>query len=360
MGRARPAVAVPGLALVVLLGIVLVLVAMGPSAVVRSKARPARALKALKAVAPLPPPPPAADVGAPAQIVTPGADIPDPDVLVEGDRYYYLYSGQTSLDSPHVTVRVSTGLGNLGPASEAMPTLPAWGEPSGFVWAPDVRHVRGRYVMWFSAWLDGSPMTHCIGFALASNPYGPFAAAAEPSICQLDRHGSIDPRTFQAPDGSLWIYWKSDDNSVKHPAQQPSLFVQQLAADGTTLVGDGAEILQLTQPWEEPLIEAPDMVYAGGSYWLFYSGSSPYTPTYALGVAKCSGPTGPCVKPLAGPWLSSNGQGQGPGEESIFTDSRGTWLAYSPWADLPEKGNERPLAVAKLAFGASGPYLAAF
>jgi hypothetical protein len=77
-------------------------------------------------------------------------------------------------------------------------------------------------------------------------------------------------------------------------------------------------------------------------------------------VARCAGPAGPCIDTTPVPLLASNAQGQGPGEESVFTDASGAWLLYTPFrSTLPLPGPPRPVAMARLGFGPGGPYLAA-
>src|SRR5690606_1692460 len=156
---------------------------------------------------------------------------------------------------------------------EAMPNLPAWAM-LGYTWAPDVRKVDGGYVLWFTARLGGGrpdfeDRSQCIGVAVAPNPEGPFVPTAdEPAICQLDRWGSIDPRTFLDDDGSLWRHWKSDDNAELEGTNKASIFAQRLADDGVTLVGEPTEILTADQEWEGRIVEAPQMVEMEGRHWL--------------------------------------------------------------------------------------------
>ncbi len=69
-------------------------------------------------------------------------------------------------------------------------------------------------------------------------------------------------------------------------------------------------------------------------YWVFYSGNWFNQPAYAIGAARCMGPPGPCVDISPLPLLGSNDQGQGPGEASVFADSSGVWMLYSPWRSL--------------------------
>ncbi len=310
---------------------------------------------------PVPPtaPPPPADPAAPAKIVGPDPDQANPFVLVDRGRRY-LYSSGCCWDTFQIPVREMTDReGAWGPMIDALPVVPPWAI-SGKTWGPDARRIAGRYVLYFTAGLKDQPrFRQCIGAATADVPTGPFTPMPEPIVCQLERKGSIDPRTFVDADGTLWMHWKSDDNA-EEDGTHASLFAQQLSEDGLTLVGERYEILTADQPWEGRIVEAPHMILVGGRYWLFYSGNWFNQPYYGIGVAECVGPAGPCTKPYSGPFLSTNAQGAGPGESSHFIDRDGIWMVYGPWAVEYEKVTPRPVALARLAFNGDGPYLAAF
>lgn len=303
-----------------------------------------------------------ADPAAPGRIVTPGDDLPNPFVLHEGDTYY-LYASQRGIYGANIQLRSGPDLEHLGPVIEAMPQIPAWATP-GFMWAPDVRRIGDRYVMWFTAGAKRSrpgvmePMK-CIGVAMSASPAGPFVSAdPEPAICQRDRWGSIDPRTFRDADGRLWLHWKSDDNAEAKGDGHASIYAQPLAPDGRTLEGEAVRIVEADQEWEGRIVEAPQLVLAEGRYWLFYSANWFNQPMYGIGVAECDGPAGPCRKPWTTAWLGSNDQGAGPGESSLFQDERGWWIVYAPLAIRFEADTRRPVALAHVAFGPAGPYLA--
>jgi GH43 family beta-xylosidase len=305
---------------------------------------------------------PPADPAAPARIVTPGEDAPNPFVVVDGDRYL-LYSTQESFFEPNVPLRTGPSLDRLGPPVDVLPTLPAWAM-QGFTWAPDVRRVEDGWVLWFTAAVaEGRPdaprYTQCIGVAVAEEAEGPFEPVGDsPAICQLDRWGSIDPRTFLDDDGQLWLHWKSDDNAEVDGTTHASIYAQRLADDGVTLLGSPTRILEADQLWEGRIVEAPHLVLVGGRYWLFYSANWFNQPVYGIGIAECEGPAGPCRKPLDHAWLNSNAQGTGPGESSMFLDDRGWWIVYGPNNVAFEEGTPRPVALAPVAFGPDGPYLA--
>jgi beta-xylosidase len=239
-----------------------------------------------------------------------------------------------------------------------MPTMPAWA--ASWVWNPDVRFVDGRYVMWFTAAEKNAAlpvtgaMPRCIGWATSASPLGPFVPSPVPVLCQLDQFGAIDPRTFVAPGGQEWLYWKSDDNAVLALDKPTIVWAQPLAADGTTLEGRATAILENSAPWEGRIVESPQMVRARGHYYLFFSGNTSGSIDNGIGVSQCMSPAGPCENSSAGPWLGPNLTSQGVGEESLFSQGGSTWMLYSPHS-LGQR-----LEVSRVAFGRRGPYVASF
>ncbi|HEV3451321.1 MAG TPA: family 43 glycosylhydrolase [Acidimicrobiia bacterium] len=304
---------------------------------------------------------PKANPKAPARIVDPSQDRPNPFVLVTGGKYY-LYSSQSgTFKSPNVPVWVSTDFTHWTSVKETLPKLPNWAT-WGSTWAPDVRRVNGRYVMYFTALVKGrSPATRCIGNATASSPTGPFKPVQRMLVCQVLHRGTIDPRTFVDTDGTLWLHFKSDDNANAHGDSHTAIYAQRLTSDGLRLTGSRRVILRADQAWEGRIVEAPQMVLANGHYWMFYSGNWYNQPKYAIGVARCQGPAGPCTKPpRSRPFIGSNAQGRGPGESSLFTDGNGLWIVYGPLAVEGREPTRRPVALAHIVFNGIGPNLGAF
>jgi len=312
--------------------------------------------------------PPRANAEDPGLVITPNANRPDPFVLPTA-RGYYLYSSQTGFGTPPISVSFSRDLRTWPRPHAALRRLPPWAV-DGFTWAPDVRYVDGRFVMYFDAWAVKSmffdPDLHslashaqCIGTATSRHPGGPFRAQQVPLICMFDHHGAIDPRTFVTPRGVLWLDWKSDDNAnFPTDSAVTHLFAQRLSRNGLRLVGHRYQLMRADRAWEGRIVEAPDMVYARGRYWLFFSGNWFNQPVYSVGVARCRGPHGPCVDYVR-PFLASDRIGDGPGEQSLFEDAAGRWwMVYSAWFDGYRGRQYRPIALSEVAFGPRGPYLA--
>jgi hypothetical protein len=308
-------------------------------------------------------PAPSSTPDAPARYILKGPDVTDPYMLTWHGRYYIYTSEGTSLMS--VPVRVGNEPGHWGKAINALPQLPRWAA-GGLTWAPDVHQVAGGWALYFTSLLRGvSPPTHCIGSAFSSSPTGPFVPVQRPFICQLDHRGSIDARVFV--DGSrLVMIWKSEDNAnpyVPGPDQNgyTGIYSQYLSADGRVLLGHSTKIFGPSESWEGTIVEAPDMVEAWGTYWLFYSGNWYFSPKYGIGVAACQSPFGPCTDMSPKPFIGSNLQGLGPGEQSLFEDAGAVYLLYNPFrADDPGPVIPRPAVMARIGFTPSGPYLAAF
>ncbi|MCO8126875.1 glycoside hydrolase family 43 protein [Acidimicrobiia bacterium EGI L10123] len=308
--------------------------------------------------------PPAPDPDRPATLLAltePSPSLPNPFVLVEGDRYLmFTTEARDAVGAKqNVPVLESADLQTWHFVRDALPTVGAWAVPEA-TWAPDVARIDDGWVLFYTARVaDLDPPTQCIGAAVGTSPEGPYHPQPEPIVCQLDRGGSIDPRTFRDREGTWWLHWKSDDNRDVEGTSTSTIHAQRLDVTGTALVGEPAAILEVTQPWEGRIVEAPHLIEADGRLWLFYSGNWFNQPAYGIGVAACDTPAGPCTKPFDGPWLSSNAQGEGPGEGSLFLDRDGRWrLVYSPVAQQHRIETDRPVALATVGFDDLGPYLA--
>jgi len=298
----------------------------------------------------------------PGRTILTGDDPTDPYMIKVGGRYLlYTSEGSGFLDVP---LWIGTRPGRWQTLIDVLPTLPAWAQ-GGATWAPDVQRVTGGWALYFSALVKGlNPATHCIGSAFSTSPEGPFKATDRPFICQLDHRGSIDPRVFVESGNRLVMLWKSEDNAnpgVPGPDQNgpTGIYAQALSADGRTLLGLPVKIFSPVQPWEGTIVEAPDMIEAWGTYWLFYSGNWFNQPDYGIGVTACQTPFGPCADVNPTPLLGSNLQGAGPGEASLFHEGGRVWLLYNPF-----KGSDsgplipRPVDIVRLGFTPQGPYVA--
>jgi hypothetical protein len=252
-------------------------------------------------------------------------DFPDPDVVRVGTIYY---GYATNSATGNIQMIKSSDLAQWKVLGDALPHLAAWARPGG-TWAPGVFELNGRFVLYYAA-IDGLTGKQCISIAVAPQPQGPFVdSSTSPLICQLDRGGSIDPSPFLDAGGIPYLTWKSEGAN----GQPPTIWSQQLTADGTAVVGPGpAALLHPSQRWEGGVVEGPSVLLWSGRYYLFYSANNWDSADYAIGVALCQGPAGPCSKLFDHSFVSSQGTMSGPGGPSLFTDTQGgLWIAFHAW-----------------------------
>lgn len=252
-------------------------------------------------------------------------DFPDPDVILVGSTYF---AYATNSVAGNIQIIESTDLTHWSAVGNALPSLPSWAAPDA-TWAPAVAQIGGSFVLYYAAVVAGpGGGEECISAASASQPQGPFTdTSSAPLECQPSLSGSIDPSLFFDVNGTPYLVWRSG------AAGAATIWSEQLNPAGTGFAGSGpSQLLVPTQRWEAGVVEAPDLVTTGGRYFLFYSGNNWNSANYAVGVADCSGPLGPCGNPTSQPLLASGPSVAGPGGESVFTDTSGSfWMAFHAW-----------------------------
>ena len=280
-------------------------------------------------------------------------DFPDPAVVLVG-RTYYAYA--TNSVAGNIQIIESTDLSHWTAVGNALPSLPPWATPN-YTWAPAVATIGGTYLLYYAVDVAGTGQ-ECISVASSSRPQGPFAdKSTAPLECQKSLGGSIDPASFIDTSGTPYLVWKSGGPGSS------KIWSQQLAPSGTSFLAgtNPTSLLSPDQPWEAGTVEAPDLVVTtGGRYYLFFSGNDWNSSNYAVGVATCTGPLGPCSDATASPILSSGAGVAGPGGESVFADTSGTfWIAFHAWipgaVGFP---NSRDLYLRRLSFSGSVPAVA--
>jgi beta-xylosidase len=318
------------------------------------------------AVAPNPPPTSTPD--APGIVVASAPfDLPDPFVL-DSQGNYYMYTS-TAFGSKLKIPLIIGSPGHWTKTKDALGSMPPWATPAnrkGLEWAPSIHKFGSTYVMYYAPTLAGTdPIQHCIAVATSTSPSGPFMSLPNRFICNRTEGGDIDAEVFvdpsavNGPSHPNYLIWKSDNNSTPGTGE-PAAWAQPLSNNGLQLTGKPVRIYQADQPWQHSLIEAPQMVMSpSGSVYLFYSASSFSHADYAMGVAQCVGPLGPCTDVSPNPMVTSNSQGPGPGEETAFTANDGSlWLIYNPWYNLATSYPFfRPAEGIRIGWDSSGPYV---
>jgi len=279
-------------------------------------------------------------------------DVGDPYVLpvpagVDGLKKpgYALY--WTTDWTANVPTAVSADLISWRRVADALPNLPSWAlvaPPPGswsvpvgvstMTWGPTVHQVPGGWVLYYST-EDAATMRECIGAAFSTSPTGPFAdRSPAPLVCQANVGGDIDPSVVTPTPGHLALIWKNDGNSN---GTQVSIWEQPLAFGGRAVTGRPERLINADQAWEHQIIEGPAMLAdTRGGWWLFYSGGTWQSDTYATGVAWCATVAGPCRNPAQAALLASTPTAVSPGGLDTFVDHRGRlWAAYSAFPAAP-------------------------
>ena len=274
----------------------------------------------------------AAGCGGGSKITNPvlARDFPDPFVLHVGDTYY---AYATNGNGNQVQTATSKDLAHWTPGPDALPHVaPKWSF-NGKTWAPEVLKIGDRYVLYYAT-------NQQIGRAVATTPLGPFVDdSAAPLVAQPELGGAIDPSPFRDDDGSLYLYWKNDGNSL---GTKTKIWVQRLSPDGLRVVGPAFQTGEVNDAlWEGQVVEAPEMLEHDGRYYLFYSGNDYASDSYAVGYATCTSAMGPCVDAAENPILKTGCGAYGPGHNALFGD----WTAYHAWN---KTHTQRQLWISKL------------
>jgi len=182
--------------------------------------------------------------------------------------------------------------------------------------------------------------------------------------------GEIDQHTFRDDDGTTYLIWKTDDNSVG--ANTTRLWGQRLlvAAHNVSLLGEKHLLLESDGLWwvtswvaGGSLIEGPEIIKHGDYYYLFFAAGKYCQPSYAEGVARSTSVFGPYEKlsvPLLNTGMAGQWDGQqivGPGHASFVRNptSREWFVVYHA---SKGSGCDRHAFVERLRFSSDGwPYV---
>ncbi|KAJ5337459.1 Glycoside hydrolase [Penicillium brevicompactum] len=123
------------------------------------------------------------------------------------------------------------------------------------------------------------------------------------------RWRSIDPAGFKDKDGSQYVVFKVDGNTIGHggicnngiePLIPTPILPQKVAKDGVRPIGDAVQILDRnTADNDGPLVEAPNLILHGDTYFLFYSTHYFFDPKYDVRWATVSSITSPYNKRMS-------------------------------------------------------------
>ncbi|HEU4404144.1 MAG TPA: family 43 glycosylhydrolase, partial [Polyangiaceae bacterium] len=246
--------------------------------------------------------------------VIPG-DFPDPSIIRVGGDYWA--TATTSDWGAPFPILHSTDLVNWQRVGTTFSQKPAWAR--GYFWAPEISVDNGKYYMYYTGQKPSGPL--CVAVATADSPLGPWADHG-PLVCQ--DVGSIDGFPIRDENGTRYLLWKEDGNSVGQPTP---IWAQPLSEDGLQLIGAPTKLFQNDPSWEANLVEGPFVMRHGGYFYALYSaaGCCGKGCSYAMGVARATSLLGPWQKNPANPIHSGNDVWKCPGHGSIVDDGAGRY-----------------------------------
>lgn len=152
--------------------------------------------------------------------------------------------------------------------------------------------------MYYSA-KEAKSGKHCVGVATSTVAQGPYDATVsnDAIACPISQGGAIDPDGFIDTDGTIYVTYKIDGNSLDNDGTTHStpIMLQKMKSDGVQVDGDPIKLLDRDEI-DGPLIEAPSMLYHDGIYYLTFSSNYYNTDKYDTSYGYATSITGPWKK----------------------------------------------------------------
>lgn len=276
-----------------------------------------------------------------------------PTIVRDGSTYHAYFAQDRVAGArrniPHATF---TENGDWTFVGEALPQMGAQAldGPDGYpVWAPAVARISAnRWMLYYTAQLEGTESKKCIWRAHATSADGPFVDDfAGPIYCAEGTLWAIDPYLVKDAQGDWHLEARIDE-----PGGINTIQIRELGPSGAYFA-EGSSWIQMTQnqptSWEQPVLENAGVVRLappnGTPHWfVFYSGGAWDDNSYGVGYADC-GPSinGPCTKKTpSGPWLGTKPADGvfGPGTPTFYTNAAGEkMMSVQAWQYSGGKAN---------------------
>jgi arabinan endo-1,5-alpha-L-arabinosidase len=305
----------------------------------------------------------------------------DPAVIRGDDGHWYAYGTSDPLNGAdrdatgalrihRIPMARSDDLVRWTYVGDAFAGPPAWAAPTSGQWAPEVRKLGGRYVLYYTATdaadaVSGEPgcgADSAIGVATAPTPTGPWIDSGRPVVApRRDGRGcnfkwTYDPALIETRAGPV-LYYGSYRGGIE---------ARRLSADGLRSFPRTTRRITTEHRYEGAYV-----IRRHGWYWLFGSATDCCRGAmtgYSLFVGRSRSPFGPFVDRLGVPLnasrvggtpvISMNGnRWVGGGHNAVATDAAGQdWLVYhaidrfDPYLSEPNpyRITKRPMLVDRL------------
>jgi hypothetical protein len=237
-------------------------------------------------------------------------------------HWAHVLSYHSPIPNPHAT----------GIPHDALPTIPT--QSSGYIWAPTVRYIDGRYVMLFAESVSGR--ADCIGGA-SSNTGSVFTPDNYFELCTSNPAvGYLDPSLFIGETGTIYVLFSRQEGPNGSPDGGSQILTQRLTVTGLGTSGNPYQILTYSQVssfnsdnGNSSFLENPSMTNdAHNEYDLTFSIGSWNTGTSdSTGEVPCLAVTGYCLA-TKGSLIMTGAQGA---STLSGSDPTNNWLIWDHW-----------------------------
>ena len=230
----------------------------------------------------------------------------DPYILLEGDTYYAY--GTNDADG----IRCYTSNDLRVWKYEGLALHKNNTTETKWFWAPEVYHVKGKYIMYYSA-------NEHLYAATANSPKGPFVQVGTYQMNDLiGDEKCIDSHVFIDTDSTAYIFFvRFTDGNCIWQAKLSDDFI-------TPIAGTLRKCFAVSQSWENKMgrvNEGPNVIKHGRRYFLTYSGNDYQSQDYAVGYAYTNNiASGNWTKYAQNPILRRWDDLVGTGHHSLFYD----------------------------------------
>ena len=230
----------------------------------------------------------------------------DPYILLEGDTYYAY--GTNDADG----IRCYTSNDLRVWKYEGLALHKNNTTETKWFWAPEVYHVKGKYIMYYSA-------NEHLYAATANSPKGPFVQVGTYQMNDLiGDEKCIDSHVFIDTDSTAYIFCvRFTDGNCIWQAKLSDDFI-------TPIAGTLRKCFAVSQSWENKMgrvNEGPNVIKHGRRYFLTYSGNDYQSQDYAVGYAYTNNiASGNWTKYAQNPILRRWDDLVGTGHHSLFYD----------------------------------------
>ena len=260
----------------------------------------------------------------------------DPYILLEGDTYYAYGTHDASGIRCYSSTDLRTWKDEGQALNKANTTETQW------FWAPEVYHVKGKYIMYFSA-------NEHLFAATADSPKGPFKQVGSYQMESLiGDEKCIDSHVFIDEDSTAYIFFvRFTDGNCIWQAKLSDDFI-------TPIAGTLRKCFAATQSWELKMgkvNEGPNIIKNGKRYYLTYSGNDYRSQDYAVGYAYTTNiATGTWTKYTSNPILRRWDDLVGTGHHSLFYDKEGILRIVFHAHNSTENVHDRLMYIGTMAF----------